>query len=83
MRNLAFVLWATLFPVAISLAGYLDFLTSGGVVKQHPASSEQFYAGLMLFVWIAVAISLYESKPDGLRKLWNARRTKAKRAGNK
>lgn len=83
MRNLAFVLWATLFPVAISLSDYLEFLIRGGVVKPSSAGNDQFAAGVMLFAWIAVAISLYESKPDGERRFRFGRRAKAKRVGNK
>ena len=64
MKNISFVLWMVLFPVATQLADYLAFLTRGSVVKQWSESTELGSSLIYLVAWIVVGVLLYQQKHD-------------------
>lgn len=60
MRNLAFVLWLVLYPMAMSYGEYVHKITGG---KEYPQSF-RILGGLLdvaLYIWIAVLV--YEKRP--------------------
>jgi hypothetical protein len=61
MRNIAFVLWTVLFPVANEAANYLDFLARGSVARALSTEIQLLAALTTIAIWAVVARLLYES----------------------
>lgn len=57
MQNLSFVIWLVLYPVAVALVRYLEFLVKGSVVSE--LSLTAMFSFLTLVIWVAVGYLLY------------------------
>ena len=65
MKNLSFVLWVIFWPVADTVASYLDFLIHG------KCEDEMVYlvaAFISLVLWISIAALVYEKKGESCQK---------------
>jgi len=59
MQHLDFILWMILFPVSISLCGYLDSLKNNGVKTVYSKTTELLSIVVYFLIWILIAIKLY------------------------
>lgn len=58
MKNIAFVLWMTLYPLVDEACRYLSFLEG----KRYTNDVEAFSGLISLVVYIWIAIKLYEKR---------------------
>jgi ATP/ADP translocase len=63
MRNLAFVIWATIYPITVSAVSYLFFLEG----FQHSHDERDFEGFVNLVIWVWIGTLLYEKRIKGIK----------------
>jgi heme/copper-type cytochrome/quinol oxidase subunit 2 len=60
MNHLAFILWIVLWPIALSLCGYIDAKTKKITGKKEYSEDTRFMWSIVtIIIWVAVAKSVY------------------------
>jgi uncharacterized protein YlxP (DUF503 family) len=61
MQHLDFILWMLLYPLSVSLCGYLDTLQNKriGITKVYSKKTEGISAAVMIFIWLFIGYQLF------------------------